>query len=124
MESRPPQETPRRPVGGGGRKPNGAGGAPTPPWLWLFLIAVVCLIIYFGQARNEQVDYVPWFLNQVKNKNIEKLSIQGTEVHGKLRVEQPYEGPGGKKPIKEFSTYFPSEESIQTVIDELARQDP
>ena len=39
MENRPPQqETPRRPPTNSGRKTNGSGGSPTPPWLWLLLL--------------------------------------------------------------------------------------
>ena len=42
MENRPPQqETPRRPPTNSGRKTNGSGGSPTPPWLWLLLLGRV-----------------------------------------------------------------------------------
>ena len=65
MESRPPQESPRRPAGG--RKPNGSGGSPTPPWLWLLLIAGFGLIFWQFKPKNEvQVSYSPWFLDQVE----------------------------------------------------------
>ena len=71
MESRPPQESPRRPTTNG-RKPNGVGGSPTPPWIWVFLIAVVALITYVLSGKNEtSVNYSPWFLEQVDNDNIE-----------------------------------------------------
>jgi len=72
MESRPPQESPRRtPVG---RKPNGASGSPTPPWLWLFLIVGFAVIFWQLQSRSEtQVTYSPWFLDQVKNGNVKSL---------------------------------------------------
>ena len=43
MENRPPQpETPRRPPNSG-RKTNGSGGSPTPPWLWLLVMGLQIL---------------------------------------------------------------------------------
>jgi hypothetical protein len=39
MESRPPQEPSRRP-------------SPTPPWIWVFLIAVVGLITYVLSGKK------------------------------------------------------------------------
>jgi len=81
MESRPPQESPRRPAGG--RKPNGSGGSPTPPWLWLLLIAGFGLIFWQFKPNNEvAVSYSPWFLDQVDEENIKSLSLQGLEVRG------------------------------------------
>ena len=71
MESRPPQEPSRRPSTNG-RKPNGTGGSPTPPWIWVFLIAVVGLITYVLSGKNETtVNYSPWFMEQVQADNIE-----------------------------------------------------
>src|SRR3954470_24367000 len=93
MESRPPQETPRRPAGG--RKPNGAGGSPTPPWLWLLLILGFGLIFWQFAPRNEvAVDYSPWFLDQVDKDNVKSLEIQGNEVRGELRIKRDYQLPG------------------------------
>src|SRR6266481_2869687 len=110
MESRPPQDPPRRPAGG--RKPNGSGGSPTPPWLWLLLLAGFALIFYQFVPKNEvQVSYSPWFLDQVEAGNIKSLTIQGTEVRGELRKEQPYRAPQATtaKKVTQFYTYFPSE---------------
>jgi cell division protease FtsH len=120
MESRPPQESPRRPAGG--RKPNGSGGSPTPPWLWLLLIAGFALIFWQFAPKNEMpVAYSPWFLDQVDDGNIKSLLIQGTEVHGELRQEKPYRTPSSSTvvTIKRFYTYFPSEQAVQPVIDKL-----
>ncbi|WP_435019493.1 ATP-dependent zinc metalloprotease FtsH [Tundrisphaera sp. TA3] len=122
MESRPPQETPRRPLNSG-RKPGGPGGTPTPPWLWGFLIAVVILISWLVMPKYEvSVNYNPFFTEQVEADNIESLSIQGQEVHGRLRREAEYAPPPPQTPIKvnkRFTTTFPSEDMIQPVIDRL-----
>src|SRR6185437_461031 len=120
MESRPPQESPRRPAGG--RKPNGTGGSPTPPWLWLLLIAGFGLIFWQFQPRNEvSVSYSPWFLDQVDEGNIKALSIQGLEVRGELRNDVLYQPPSaaGPQKVKRFLTYFPSEPSIDPVLKTL-----
>src|SRR4051812_40736041 len=120
MESRPPQESPRRPAGG--RKPNGSSGSPTPPWLWLLLIAGFGLIFWQFAPKNEiPVSYSPWFLDQVDEGNIKTLSIQGLEVRGELRKPVPYHAPSatGEQKVTRFLTYFPSEQSIDTVLKTL-----
>ena len=120
MESRPPQESPRKPASG--RKPNGSGGSPTPPWLWLLLIAGFLLIFYqFKPSTEVSVNYSPWFLDQVDNDNIKSLSIQGSEVRGELRVEQPFKAPSAQttQMVKKFYTYFPSEEAIDKVQEKI-----
>jgi cell division protease FtsH len=120
MESRPPQESPRRPAGG--RKPNGAGGSPTPPWLWLLLIAGFGLIFWHFQPRNEaSVSYSPWFLDQVEKGNVKTLSIQGLEVRGELWDKELYTPPSANVPqqVSRFITYFPSESAIDPVIAKI-----
>jgi len=122
MESRPPQESPRRPPSG--RKPNGSGGSPTPPWLWLLLILGFGLIFYqFKPSTELQVTYSPWFLDQVERDNIKSLSIQGNEARGELRKRQSYQPPtGGAQLITKFYTYFPSEQAIDRVTTELRKK--
>jgi len=120
MESRPPQETPRRPSGG--RKPNGTGGTPTPPWLWLLLIAGFALIFWQFAPKNEtSVDYSPWFLDQVEAGNIKSLSVQGTDVHGELRLEKKYQPRGSATlvAVKKFSTSIASEQDAKPLIDRV-----
>src|SRR6266446_3953021 len=121
MESRPPQEPPRRP--NGGRKPNGPGGSPTPPWLRLLLIAGFVLIFWQFKPTNEvTVGYSPWFLDQVDKDNIKSLSIQGLEVHGELREKKQYTpASGGLAPqsVTKFLTYFPSEHEIDPLVTKL-----
>ena len=124
MESRPPQEPSRRPTTNG-RKPNGAGGSPTPPWIWVFLIAVVGLITYMLSGKNEtMVNYSPWFLEQVHADNIEFLRTDGLVIHGKLRKETQYNPPEPEQPKKvtRFITTFLSEDQIKPVVDELTNR--
>jgi len=122
MESRSPQEPSRRPPVNG-RKPSGAGGSSTPPWIWVFLITVVVLIAYMLSGRKEtSVNFSPWFMEQVKNDNIEYIAIDNLSIRGKLWTPVDYSPPSPEKPIKNvelFSTAFPSEASIKPVIDEL-----
>ena len=120
MESRPPQESPRRPAGA--RKPNGSGGSPTPPWLWLVLIAAFALIFWRFTPGNEfQVSYQPFFIDQAKAGNIKSLNVQGVEVRGEFRKEVKYAPAGSTNVVnvKKFSTYFPSEESIKPLLDKI-----
>ena len=124
MESRPPQEPSRRPSTNG-RKPNGAGGSPTPPWIWVFLIAVVGLITYLLSGKNETtVNFSPWFMEQVHADNIEYLGTEGLVIHGKLRKETQYNPPEPAQPTKvtRFLTTFLSEEQIKPVLDELTNR--
>jgi cell division protease FtsH len=124
MESRPPQESPRRPAGG--RKPNGTGGSPTPPWLWLLLIAGFGLIFWQFKPNNEaSVSYSPWFLEQVKDGNIKTLSIQGLEVRGELREKVLYTPPAATVPqhVSRFITYFPSEALLRDVVNGITEKE-
>lgn len=114
MENRPPpQETPRKPSTSG-RKTNGSGGSPTPPWLWLIVIGLLALIFWHFVPKTEvQVLYHPWFTDQVSSHNIKSMSIQGNEIRGELRKETTYSPTSGTStPVRKFFTYIPSEEMI------------
>ena len=96
MENRPPQqETPRRPPTNSGRKTNGSGGSPTPPWLWLLLLGGFALIFWQFVPKTEiPVVYYPWFYEQVENDNIKSISIQGTRFGASCARRRPYQEPG------------------------------
>lgn len=129
MESRPPQEPSRRSAGG--RKPNAAGGSPTPPWLWLLLIVGFALIFWQLSSKPETtVSYIPFFLDQVQEGNIKSLSIQGGEARGELRKKELYPSatmphPSGvlPLPITKFVVNFPSEQAINDVVNKLRDKD-
>jgi cell division protease FtsH len=123
MESRPPQDPPRRPAAG--RKPNGSGGAPTPPWLWLLLIFGILLIFWlFGKPGGEvQVAFYPWFTEQVNKGNVKSVLVGEKELTGELRVPEPYQQtPSSPKiTVTRFKTYFQSDTAIQPLIDKMTK---
>ncbi|APW59034.1 ATP-dependent zinc metalloprotease FtsH [Paludisphaera borealis] len=122
MENRPqPQEPPRKPTPVP-RKTNGSGGSPTPPWLWLLLIGGFAIIFWQFKPKPETpVVYSPWFLDQVDQDNIKSLAILGTEARGELRDSQPYQSTSSTNsvPIKTFITNFPTEQSIDPIVQKL-----
>jgi cell division protease FtsH len=120
MESRPPEEPPRRAPGV--RKPNGTGGPPAPPWLWVVVFAALCVVIFFLQRPNEESVSYNWFIDQVDADNVKAIEISEiTTVRGELREKTVYRRPTGTTdiPVTKFMTYFPSEQSIEPVIREL-----
>jgi len=121
MEKQPTQpQAPNWPPDVGPRK--GLGGSPTPPWLWLISIVLLGLIFWHFVPKAEvQVSYAPWFLQQVDADNIQSLSIQGIEVRGVLRQVQTYQGltSTAPVPVRKFYTYFPSEASIEPIVQKL-----
>ena len=122
MESRPPQENPRRPTVG--RKPNGTGGSPNPPWLWLLLILGFGVIFWIYKPSNEVlVSYHPWFTDQVKKGNIKSVSVSGIELRGELRSPREYRATGTSPvvEVKKFLLYFPSEAAVQPAIDDVKK---
>jgi cell division protease FtsH len=122
MESRPPQESPRRPPAV--RKPNGSGGSPTPPWLWLLLIALFGLIFWqFAAPKDEKsVSYSPWFLDQVEKDNIQNLSISGIEVHGELRKEAKFKAPSKQEEkVKKFTVNLPSDQAATPLAEKVRK---
>ncbi|MDR3622243.1 MAG: ATP-dependent zinc metalloprotease FtsH [Paludisphaera borealis] len=127
MENRPQQqEPPRRPTPVP-RKTNGSGGSPTPPWLWLLLIGGFAIIFWQFKPKPETpVVYSPWFLDQVDQDNIKSLAILGTEARGELRDPQPYQSTSSTNsvPIKTFITNFPTEQSIDPIVQKLREGKP
>jgi len=100
--------------------------SPTPPWLWLLLIGSLALVFWQFVPKTEiQVNYYPWFIEQVESDNIKSLSIQGTESRGELRTEQQYLNPSTLTTtvIRKFSTNAPSEDSIQPIVQKLIQND-
>ena len=126
MENRPPQQdTPRKPPTNSGRKTNGSGGSPTPPWLWLLLLGGFALIFWqFVPKQEVQVLYYPWFYEQVQADNIKSISVQGDEIRGELRKKQTYKNPSTQASVDvtKFITYLPPEPAIP-IVDALIKHE-
>src|ERR1019366_3575062 len=106
------------------RKPNGSGGSPTPPWLWLLLIALFGLIFWqFAAPKDEKsVSYSPWFLDQVEKDNIQNLSISGIEVHGELRKEAKFKAPSKQEEkVKKFTVNLPSDQAATPLAEKVRK---
>jgi cell division protease FtsH len=106
----------------------GLDSSATPPWLWLLVIGLLALIFWQFVPKTEvQVQYSPWFIEQVDNDNIKTISFQGTDFRGELREPKPFStGTGAPTPVRRFYTYAPSEDLIKPVVDKLqdhARED-
>jgi len=99
-------------------------GSPGRPWQWLLLLSVFGLNFWLYVPKNEyQVSY-PWFLQQVENDNIKRISIRGTEIHGELRTPERYRNrPLVDTTIKKFYTFGQTEESIEPTIQKLIERD-
>ncbi len=99
---------------------------PTPRWLWLLLIGGLGLIFWQFVPKTEiQVNYYPWFIEQVESDNIKSLSTQGTELRGELRTEKIYLNPSTLTTImvRKFVTFAPSDDSIQPIVQKLIQHD-
>ncbi|OJW04206.1 MAG: cell division protein FtsH [Planctomycetales bacterium 71-10] len=125
MENRPQQqESPRRPTPPPARKPNGAAGPPTPPWLWAVLLAGFAFIFYqFVPPTETPVSYAPWFLDQVEAENIKSVSLMGVEIQGELREPRKYRSSptsNNEIEVRKFITYFPSDEAVQPIVEKLS----
>jgi cell division protease FtsH len=98
-----------------------------PPWLWVVLIFVIIVLVWVGRGSDKYtVDYSPWFLEQVENDNIESLTITGLQAEGKLRDSKQYQASKEAKinTVKDFETYFPSEYSIDPVVQKIYSHKP
>ena len=120
MSQQPPDEYFDRPPEKG--PPPAPKPRPARAWLCLLLMVGLALIVWQFAPKNEvTVSYSPWFLDQVDTDNIQSLTIEGMEVHGVLRrdVWQPARTPSGNLPIRKFNTVFPSELSVEKVVETL-----
>ncbi|WP_337174727.1 ATP-dependent zinc metalloprotease FtsH [Paludisphaera sp.] len=127
MENRPQQqESPRRPTPPPARKPNGAAGPSTPPWLWAVLLAGFAIIFYNLVPPTETpVPYAPWFLDQVEAENIKSVSLMGLEIQGELREPRKYRTTPtatNEIEVRKFVTHFPSERAILPMVEKLSQK--
>src|SRR5947209_3073207 len=102
MESRPPQEPPRRPPM--------PGRKPAPPWLWVLLIGIFAVFIWLLKPTNDVPVTFSWFREQVLKDNVKSLQIKGLVATGVLRTKEKFTPSEGAAPkdVQNFSTAFPS----------------
>jgi cell division protease FtsH len=64
------------------------------------LLGGFALIFWQFVPKTEvQVDYYPWFYEQVQADNIKSITIQGEEIRGELRKEWPYRNPATQSTV-------------------------
>ena len=87
-----------RPPTNSGRKTNGSGGSPTPPWLWLLLLGGFALIFWQFVPKNEvPVLYYPWFYEQVAvGQYQEHHDRRATRSGASCASRSDYENPATK----------------------------
>ncbi len=113
------------------RSSTGSSGSPAPLWspLWtpvIFLVAAAFLLFFLKPFKSEiRIRYAPEFSEQVRNNNIESITIQGGEARGVLREPIDYKVTpnSNAREVKEFATRFPSEEALEEVRTQLMAMD-
>jgi cell division protease FtsH len=93
--------------------------SPTPPqrprfgfsprWIF-FVLALLALNLFIstramGPESRVRVPYSPFFLQQVKTKNVEKITSKGTDIQGTFRKKVTFED---SKPTTRFRTEIPA----------------
>ena len=117
MENRPAGEPPRKPDGP--RRPPVSGNAPLPPVVWVIVGLLAVALVWSLIPAQGEVRY-DWFLKQVEDETIQAINLEGLKVQGKLRAPTVYDATGtSPRKIDTFTTSFPSEHSIQPVLDKL-----
>jgi cell division protease FtsH len=72
----------------------------------------VCLLINLWaanqatQVRRMHVAYSPFFVKQIRNGNVERITSKGTAIQGRLK--RPIKAPGANAAGREFSTEIPA----------------
>lgn len=94
-------------------------------WTWAIVFIIAGLAFWASSFVEKTVAYSPWFLEQVEGGNIEFISIQGTQVRGRLRSPRVFHDPreGRTVEVRWFVTGLPSAEAVQEVVDALDEQE-
>ena len=95
------------------------GSSPTPPqrprfglsprWI-VFFLALLALNLFIssramGPESRVRVPYSPFFLQQVKTRNVEEITSKGTDIQGTFKKEVTFED---SKPTTRFRTEIPA----------------
>jgi cell division protease FtsH len=99
--------------------PASRGSSPTPPqrprfglsprWI-VFFLALLALNLFISSRAMEpesrvRVPYSPFFLQQVKTRNVEEITSKGTDIQGSFKKEVTFED---SKPTTRFRTEIPA----------------
>ena len=100
-------------------RPAPRGASPTPPqrprfglsprWI-VFFLALLALNLFISSRAMEpesrvRVPYSPFFLQQVKTRNVEEITSKGTDIQGTFKKSVTFED---SKPTTRFRTEIPA----------------
>jgi cell division protease FtsH len=95
------------------------GSSPTPPpgprfglsprWIVFFLVLLALNLFISSRAMGPEsrvrVPYSPFFLQQVKTRNVEEITSKGTDIQGTFKKDVTFED---SKPTTRFRTEIPA----------------
>ena len=109
-ERRPRTPLPRDQESGGGRRPSWR----TPRMRFLLIVLALLALNYAsvamlapGREEPVRVPYSPTFLQQVRDKNVTRISSTGTTVEGQFKKAVTYPPSGKSRTSKTFETEIP-----------------
>ena len=99
----------QRPPGSPGRTPQPSPFRPSSRWI-LFFVALLAFNFYLGSRATQpqsriRVPYSPFFLQQVRDGNVQQITSKGTAIQGMFSHKTQY---AGSKPITRFRTEVPA----------------
>jgi cell division protease FtsH len=112
--------------------PPGPPGAPAQGprlrmrWWWIAAVLGLLAVNYWVGTRVTEdeprlsVPYSPFFLDQVRDGNVAKITSEGTTVQGSFEQRRRY---GGSQPRKEFETEIPAFADTDELSRVLERND-
>ncbi|MBC7187119.1 MAG: ATP-dependent metallopeptidase FtsH/Yme1/Tma family protein [Calditrichaeota bacterium] len=87
-------------------------------FLWLIIITVSLYISQRLTIRNrgeQELQYAPHFVELLTARQVQKVMVQGKELHGELREPQPIPKAGGQGYYTKFRVTLPAEPSPEEV---------
>ena len=100
--SRAPRESPPTP-------PRRPGFGLSPRWIVFFLVLLALNLFISTRAMEPEsrvrVPYSPFFLQQVKTRNVEEITSKGTDIQGTFKKDVAFED---SKPTTRFRTEIPA----------------
>jgi len=81
------------------------------PWWWAGIVLAALVVNQYAASRvtepatRVRVPYSPFFVQQVKAKNVKDITSKGTAIQGAFKKATAY---GGSKPTENFKTEIPA----------------